>query len=309
MTGTKRPLLSLLLILLFSLFSQNGFSQGSILPVKTEEGLYKINMGELVMEIDPEMAGRIVSFSIKGKEVLSGPDAHESNYGSTFWTSPQSDWNWPPRAAHDSNPYKAVVSGNRLILTGDYDSLTGLRIIKTFRANPTDTSIAVKYTLQNLSKEKKKVAAWEITRVPTGGLSFFPKQSERPASYSTLKVKDISGIIWYQSDPKNLKEMDNKLFINGREGWLGHVYKDLLFIKKFPDIPPGTSPEKEEEVEIYVNPVAGYIELENQGPYKVLNPVESLDYEVNWYLKELPEGFKANEGNLELVNYVRNVLK
>lgn len=309
MTCAKRALLSLSLILLFSLFSQNCFSQDSILPVKTEEGLYKIDMGELVIEIDPKVAGRIVSFSLNGKEVLSGPDVHESNYGSTFWTSPQSDWNWPPRAAHDSNPYKAEVSDNQLILTGDYDSLTGLRIIKTFRANPTDTSIVVKYTLQNLSKEKKKVAAWEITRIPTGGLSFFPKQSERPASYSTLKVKDISGIIWYHSEPKNLKEMDNKLFINGREGWLGHVHKDLLFIKKFPDIPPGTSPEKEEEVEIYVNPVAGYIELENQSAYILLNPQESFDYEVSWYLKELPEDLKVHEGNTRLVNYVRKVLK
>jgi hypothetical protein len=45
--------------------------------------------------IEPECAGRVASLTYGGRELLSGPDVHPSNWGSTYWTSPQADWGWP----------------------------------------------------------------------------------------------------------------------------------------------------------------------------------------------------------------------
>jgi hypothetical protein len=291
-------------------FSYYAFSQTkSSVPTLTEDGIYKIKGNGLEVMIDPKISGRVVSFKLDGKELLTSPGRELQNYGATFWSSPQLDWGWPPRPALDKNPYDAKVEGSKVILTSEKDTLLGYQFTKIFQLIPEDTAVLARYSIKNLSGEEKKVAGWEIHRVSTGGLSFFPAGADKAAPQSTLSVKNINNIIWYKSDPSNLKETHNKLFMHGREGWLGHVQEDLLFIKTFDDISLAEVPTKEEEVEIYTNTKMGYIELENQGPFTTLKPGESLEYEVKWYLRKLPASIKATEGNTKLVDYTRKVIK
>jgi hypothetical protein len=196
-----------------------------------------------------------------------------------------------------------------VILTGNMDSLTGFQFTKNFEVNNADTSVLATYFIRNNSTSVKQVAGWEIHRVSTGGLSFFPAGAEAAPPQSTLKVKNLDGMVWYMSDPNNLKETTNKLFMHGKEGWLAYTDGKLLFVKTFEDVPQEKVPGKEEEIEIYANTKRGYIELENQGPITTLKPGESLIYNVKWYLRELPKDLKPEEGNKELVKFVRKLIK
>ena len=59
--------------------------------------VYTFTAGNTVFAVDAAKAGRIVTFSLAGKNILTAAkSSQDNNWGSTFWPSPQSDWNWPP---------------------------------------------------------------------------------------------------------------------------------------------------------------------------------------------------------------------
>ncbi|MBO4786361.1 MAG: hypothetical protein J5510_04770, partial [Prevotella sp.] len=55
---------------------------------------YVLTTGNVSMTIDAEHGARITSLKYGDKEVISQLRWPES-FGSTFWTSPQKEWNWP----------------------------------------------------------------------------------------------------------------------------------------------------------------------------------------------------------------------
>jgi len=55
--------------------------------------------------------GRITSFLVDGRNFLTDDKVDSLNWGSTFWPSPQSDWDWPPPAAIDNEPYTVTLEG------------------------------------------------------------------------------------------------------------------------------------------------------------------------------------------------------
>ena len=85
---------------------------------------------------------------------------------------------------------------------------------------------------------------------------------------------------WYIVD--EAKE-NRKINADGK-GWLGFVDNGLLFIKKFQDLKPAEPAPAEAEIQIYVNTGKTFVEVEEQGPYTTLQPGESVDWTVCWYL-------------------------
>ena len=72
--------------------------------------LYTFASGNTVFAVDAAKAGRIVTFSLAGKNVLTAAkNSQDNNWGSTFWPSPQSAWNWPPPAELDPGAYAALL--------------------------------------------------------------------------------------------------------------------------------------------------------------------------------------------------------
>src|SRR5690606_29442140 len=83
--------------------------------------------------VDPTAGARIAGFFVGNTNLLTGPEVDPSNYGSTFWTSPQSDWNWPPPPEVDNQPY-AVLEGEDdvLVCCGAPCTQLGLLVTKRF---------------------------------------------------------------------------------------------------------------------------------------------------------------------------------
>src|SRR5262245_32367067 len=57
----------------------------------TDGRLYTLTLGDLKMVVDAMKGARITEFSLRGKNALVTHDEN-SNYGGTYWPSPQSSW-------------------------------------------------------------------------------------------------------------------------------------------------------------------------------------------------------------------------
>ena len=243
-------------------------------------GLYSLQCGHVKMEINAAKGGKILSLKYDDREMLSQMRWPEA-FGSTFWTSPQKEWNWPPVKEFDKNPYTVTQDGGTLKMTSEVSERLKCRVGKTFTTDEKDGAIVVTYTITNEGSEPRKVAPWEITRVENeGGVIFFdaPVDGIWPAGLMDFKAQ--YGLAWYQTDERN----ENRKVNADGKGWLAYCSRGLLLVKRFDDLTPEQPASDEAEVQVYVNRGKAHIELESQGAYQLLQPKESLSWTVRWYL-------------------------
>ena len=254
--------------------------------------VFTLKNGNVTMTVDTEKGGKILSLKHQDKEVISQSRFPES-FGSTFWTSPQKEWNWPPVAEFDKMSYTVEQQGeNRLTISSQVSQRLGLSVGKDFQTDAKDGAFVISYSIKNEGSEPRRVAPWEITRVTNGdGIIFFnaPIDSIWPAGLMDFKA--AHGAAWYKTDeaPQN-----RKVNADG-SGWLAYCADGLLLIKQFPDLKAGEPAPGEAEVQVYVNRGKTYIELESQGAYTLLQPGEKLTWTVRWYLKPVDAAPEPSE--------------
>ena len=241
----------------------------------------QLKVGDVTMTIYPTKGGKIMSLKYKDQEAISQLTMPEA-FGSTFWTSPQKEWNWPPVPEFDKQPYTVEEKDGHLVMTSPVNDRLGFRVRKDFSTDAKDGAIVVTYSIINESNQERQVAPWEITRVTNdGGLIFFdaPLDGITPAGLMDFKAE--YGAVWYKTDETN----ENRKINADGKGWLAYANKGLLLVKKFDDLKSNQPAPDEAEVQIYVNRGKAHIELESQGAYTTLKPQEKLDWTVHWYLK------------------------
>lgn len=264
-------------MLLAMIYSQQAIAGEPI--IKNSDAKYSIQMNDLTMTIDSK-GGKILSFKYKDAEVISQIRFPEA-FGSTFWTSPQKEWNWPPVPEYDKQPYTVEVKGASLVMKSNVSPRLKYSITKEFVPDAKENAIIVNYTITNESDETRKVAPWEITRVQNGdGLIFFDADVAKITPPNLMDFKEEYGAAWYQPDVTN---QNRKINADGK-GWLAYATNGLLLVKKFQDLEPSQPAPNEAEIQVYVNRGKAHIELESQGAYTTLEPGKSLTWTVRWYL-------------------------
>ena len=245
-----------------------------------ENGRYSISVGDVTLTVDAARGGKVVSYKYQDQEILSTTRMPNS-FGSTFWTSPQKEWNWPPVPEFDTKPFNAEVKDGVLVLTGEKSARFGYRIRKEFSADKKDNAIVIKYTIINESGETRQVAPWEISRVPNGGVVFFEAKEATPANnMKGLPFTYEYGAAWYVMD----EDRENRKINADGTGWLAFCDKGLMFVKKFENIKAEEAAPAEAEIQIYTNTGKTFVEIEEQGAYTTLNAGESVDWTARWYL-------------------------
>ena len=270
--------------LLTSLFLLVAFGSANASAATMQEdsatGRYGLKCGHVSMEIDAAKGGKILSLKYDDREMLSQLRWPEA-FGSTFWTSPQKEWNWPPVKEFDKNPYTVEQNGQTLRMTSEVSERLKCRVGKAFTTDEKDGAIVITYTITNEGDEPRSVAPWEVTRVQNeGGLIFFdaPVDGIWPAGLMDFKAQH--GLAWYQTDEQN----ENRKVNADGKGWLAYCSRGLLLVKRFDDLTPEQPAPGEAEIQVYVNRGKAHIELESQGAYQLLQPKESLSWTVRWYL-------------------------
>lgn len=241
---------------------------------------YELKVGRTSMVIDAANGARIMSLKFDSTEVLSQVPA-PNMYGSTFWTSPQKEWNWPPVREHDMMGYSVEKRDDgSLMMTSQLSEKIPLRISKHFATDENEKCFVVTYSIKNEGTEDRSVAPWEITRVPAEGSIVFeaPVDSIWPAGL--MNFKQFGTMAQYTID-----ESENQRKINADgKGWLAYEHKGLVLLKRFPDLKPDEPAPGEAEIQVYVHNGKVYVEIESQGPYTLLHPGESLQWAVRWNL-------------------------
>ena len=260
-------------------------ASASVLQEKADnDNMYELKVGDLTMTIDAAKGAKILSFKHKDAEVINQSRWPES-FGSTFWTSPQKEWNWPPVQEFDKGTYTVEKRDDKLIMTSPLSERMKYRIRKEFAVDKKDLSIIVTYAIINESDETRQVAPWEITRVPNDGIIFFDAPLEGITPAGLLPMKAEHGAVWYTVDEAN----ENRKINADGKGWLAYCAKGLLLVKKFQDLKAEEPAPGEAEIQVYVNRGKSYIEIESQGAYTTLKPKEELTWTVRWYLKPVQE--------------------
>jgi hypothetical protein len=293
-------------------------SAQKVLPAKagtdSTTARWTFTSGPATLKSGAKGAGRIISLQYNGSEVLHMDTATATNYGSTFWPSPQAGWtsNWPPAANIDgAGAYAATEVDSTLILRGQTDANNKVRINKQYWANAKDTSFSMRFTLINTNTVAKAWAPWQDTRIPAGGLYIFPKGTDTVSGQLASFVKDSAGYRWYKYDSATaLTSGTNKFYADGSQGWYAHVNKNrVLLIKKFTDTPHAKkAPGVEKEIELYTTNDKKFIEMEAQGSYDTIPAGDSITWNVKWYLRKLPDTTTVAAFNMNIVNTINAVL-
>ena len=279
-------------------------------PVKpaVEGGRHVLAWDDVRLEIDAATGGRVTALRLGGRNLLSEPAADAANFGSTFWPSPQTAWGWPPvrgdrpravsrrgRARRDRDAQRAQPGAGRV------------RLDKRFSADAGRGAVTFDFAIHNQSEAPMQLAAWQITRVPPGGLSLFPTGGGAFPP-SNLAVREALGVTWYAYDAAAVTD-HQKLFADGREGWLAHVDGDALLVKTFAVVPRDAHAPGEAQIEIYATPAHTYVEVEAQGPYETIAPGAALSWRVVWLVRRLPADVPRTVGSAPLLDFIRGVVE
>lgn len=256
--------------------------------------------------VEAGVGGRVTALRYNSIELLSGRDTHPTNYGSTFWISPQSLWGWPPIAAHDSQPYQVLKQSDQtLSLAGP---IGGGASIKKHFILVAPNMLQLDYQLE-VTKDFEVLAAWEITRVPSNGYVLAP--------VNTQSVKTVRGRVDYQLHNDVLwlplhsakPLVEGKVIANGSEGWLAYINSGLLYVKLYPVISTDQMAPGEGDIELYLSGARPYLELEIQSATQALRSGDRLDWRIHWLVMEVPHNIPVKTGSGSLVDFVRGEVK
>jgi hypothetical protein len=197
-------------------------------------------------------------------------------------------------------------------MTGSENAAFGASVEKDVAADDKSCSIALRYTIK--ASRPFAAAPWEITRVPRGGIAFFPEgDSTRLAAgplspYTTTTTATTPNIVWVDDSTKGapVPAGGSKLIADGADGadgWLAYALGDVLFIKKFTDVPPASFARGEGDIEIY--PGSDYLELEVQGAYTRLTGGDSIPWTVQWRAVAIPSTVLVFAGSATLLAFAQ----
>ena len=267
---------------------------------------YHFAFGDVVLEIDAMVGGRVSTLSLSGTNIIMPAATDPTTWGSVFWTSPRSAWTpetWPPPAAIDNSPYTGSISGTHVLMAGTTDSSIGVSMNKDYAADATSGWITINYTIN--ATKAIKAAPWEVSRVPRGGIAFFPLGST--LTKGPLTVTQTNGIVWFDDSAMTATSPDgSKLAADGANGWTAYVLGGNLFLKKFADVPANMQAAGEGEIGVY--PGAGFNEFEVQGPYTSIAAAGHLPWSIQWRVVKVPSSVTVAVGSTTLVDFVNQQL-
>lgn len=215
--------------------------------------------------------------------------------GHRLWTAPESAGlsHVPDSAGVE---VKEVQSGARL--TGPVDAVNGLRKTITLQMSSSEPGVIVKHKIENIGASPIRLAPWGITMMRPKGVAILPQQTGNLDGDGLLPNRRFALWPYSRWDDSRLKLKDDLITVNANStpnpfkvgyfnphGWLGYVYDDVMFVKRFGVRRDEEYPDFGCNNEIYTD--ARSLELETLAPLTDLAPDSEVAHTETWNVHNL----------------------
>jgi hypothetical protein len=276
--------------------------------------------------LDPNVGGRILVYSINGKNILyinhemdgkiwkEGTPRFEVTAG-RFDIGPEKTT--PPRKSFFNTWTGEITGNNSARMVSQIDTVLGVQLIRDFILMEGSSQLKCIQHIKNISNTVQTYAHWSRTFATGGGICLVPlnPNSRLPKGYAIYRPNDL--LDFDPAAEENLKTRDGileilgppsdpKLVMDSNQGWLAYIAKDdLLFVKKF----------KADENRLYGDMLSNQVsiwyyknekcEVEPIGPIETIAPGHYVSFTEDWWLMpfEYPEDKKVD------IDKVKNIVK
>lgn len=322
--------ISFAVVLLSVLFSPLSFLTSVVAATQTVtwhgyQKAVEITNGDCRVVLGPEVGGRVLEYSINGKNVLYVSDQEKAwrpgmkpvASAGRFDIGPELVI--PRRNVLWSGAWSAEVTGSLSVrLTSQPDPATGVQLERLFVLAESGTYLQCTQTIRNVSQNTRQWCHWSRTFAVGQGIVVIPlnpvdqiPQSRFPSQYVMYEGR---GLINVQPEDPAIRKVGNSLEIHatpakpklGFDSYAGVIAyqapNDLLFVKKFSTYPDRVYNEAAGLTISVWYPDGDMVELEPIGPREILPPGESASFTEHWYLHPMsfPEdGETVDHGQLQ----------
>lgn len=259
----------------------------------------------------PEVGGRVIEFSLDGKNALRLDEQEGSPQAGKQPAVSAGRFDFGPEMTTRPHPkiwsgeWTAEITGDRSAkLTSQRDENCGVQLVREFELKPVASPLqaahlSCRQTIINVSDQPQEYCHWGRSFALGGGICFIPLQgkSRFPSKYALYEDR---GIINVQAKDDKIRERDGfleilgaprkpKLGFDSYAGWLAYVAPgDLLFVKRFATYPERVYNEAAGLTISVWYPPGDRVELEPIGPRERLAPGQSASFTEEWYLTSYP---------------------
>jgi len=289
---------------------------------------YRITAGVYSIVVVPEIGGRVMEYSINGRNVLfesreefgkTYPVTKEwHNYGGYMtWLAPQEAWVWPPDPMLDYGKANVEIlqSPNGipvLKITGSPSLASGMMFTKEISLDETG-EVVLKQRMHNIGAKKVKYSLWSVTETKAPCFVAFPIKK---------KSKFENGLLYVVNESKNSRQfmvrkgicITNYLGELGKIGsdtdgpWMLWINDDLAYAKIIPPMVKGKNyPDGGCSVQVFTSQgKPGYVEMEVMGPITDLGPGEGTETVERWRIFQLSQPVTDENRVLKTIDGMRS---
>ncbi len=248
------------------------------------------------------------------------PDAGFKQYrGHVVWAGPQGEFwadqdfapgrrerksGWPPDPFLTYAGFQVAERQRDYVrLVGPESPVSGLQLTKEVRLKP-DGTVGLKVTGVNIRERPVSKDLWSNTRLPGLARCYVPLRRDRTdlrieaprgGALAPLGHEEVRGYLTFRCRepiPEGKSGRRAKAFIEPRLGLVAAFAGDNAFLKQASLVPRDETHPDQAFVEVYNvvhrDPAQSLLELEMHGPYRTLQPGESMSFAETWRL--LPYG-------------------
>lgn len=264
---------------------------------------YHLSNNILEMIVVTDIGPRIINFRlINGKnqfleikESLGKVGGKEWRLygGHRLWHAPEA----APRTYYPDNKLvNSQVENENLVLVQETEETTGIKKEIVISLHPTKARADIIHRLHNQSLWPIEFAPWALTIMAPGGRAIvpLPPKGSHPecllpnGSIILWPFTDMSDERWYWGnkfvflDQKKELSSPQKVGFHVVDGWAAYQNGTNTFIKLFNHNPFAIYPDKNSNVELFVN--NDLLEVETLGPLSKIDPGESVEHKETWLI-------------------------
>ena len=211
--------------------------------------------------------------------------------GHRLWIAPESiEKTYIP---DDREGVTATKITNGIKLEGDIQRDVHIRKTLMVQVSPKQPHVMIKHAIQNAGRATIRLAPWALTMLRPNSTAILPQQFGTIDTDGLLPNRNFTLWPYTRWDDPRLRLGDEfitikadgtkapcKLGYFNPHGWLGYLFEDTFFVKRFGVRRDEEYPDHGCNAEVYTNDK--FIELESIGAFVDLKPREEIVHTETW---------------------------